>query len=191
MSLTCLARSRSSVFVFVAMLVACTDRAERVSDTTSIEARPTDTLLHAPAVDTAGAGAANQAVVAVSDADSAVAVIRMYYQAIDERRYADAYALWSDDGRSSGKSLADFTRGFDETARVKVETGVPGRVGAAAGSRYITIPVTVTATSKSGAEERFTGSYDLRRSVVDGATEAQRSWRIYSAKIRAGGSGSE
>jgi hypothetical protein len=176
--------ARCGALGFATLMLACADRAERASDT-SAESRSTDTVLHNPAVDSVVANAAEGADVIVIAADSAVAVIRAYYQAIDERRYADAYALWSDDGRSSGKSLADFTRGFDSTAGVNVEVGSPGPIGAAAGSRYITIPVTVTATSKSGAVEKFTGSYDLRRSAVDGATAAQRSWRIYSAKIRA------
>jgi hypothetical protein len=118
-----------------------------------------------------------------TDADSAVSIIRRYYAAIDERRFNDAYALWSDSGRASGKSLADFTAGFKETTHVKVETGSPSRVEPAAGSRYITIPVTITSQMKNGAAQRFTGTYDLRRSVVDGSTADQRAWRIASAEI--------
>jgi hypothetical protein len=53
----------------------------------------------------------------------------------------------------------------------------------AAGSRYITIPVTIRAKLKNGKEQNFAGEYVLRRSVVDGATAEQRAWRIYSANI--------
>jgi len=47
-------------------------------------------------------------------------------------------------------------------------------VEGAAGSRYVTIPVTVRAETTTGREQRFVGSYTLRRSVVDGATPDHR-----------------
>lgn len=158
----------------VAMIIAlsasaCTKRSEPAPDKTSA----------IPDQDTSHVLAAHN-----SDADSAVSIIRSYYEAIDERRFADAYTLWSDNGRASGKSLAEFTAGFAETAHVKLETGLPSRIEPAAGSRYITIPVTITANLKSGVIQSFTGTYDLRRSVVDGASAEQRAWRIYSASIR-------
>ena len=158
----------------VAMIIAlsasaCTKRSEPAPDKTSV----------IPDQDTSRVLAAQ-----TPDADSAVSVIRSYYEAIDERRFADAYTLWSDNGRASGKSVADFTAGFAETAHVKLDTGLPSRVEPAAGSRYITIPVTITANLKNGVIQSFTGTYDLRRSVVDGASAEQRAWRIESAKIQ-------
>ena len=57
-------------------------------------------------------------------------------------------------------------------------------MGAAAGSRYVEIPVRITAVATDGGRRAFSGSYTLRRSVVDGATAEQRAWRIYSASIR-------
>jgi hypothetical protein len=116
-------------------------------------------------------------------AEDAVATVRRYYEAIDAKRYRDAYALWSDDGRSSGQTYEAFAKGFAETATVSVETGKPGDVGAAAGSRYIEIPVTITARTTGGSTQHFGGVYKLRRAVVDGATAAQRAWRIYDAEI--------
>ena len=116
-------------------------------------------------------------------AEDAVATVRRYYEAIDAKRYHDAYALWSDNGRSSGQTYEAFAKGFAETASVTVETGTPGDVGAAAGSRYIEIPVTITARTTSGATQNFAGVYKLRRAVVDGASAVQRSWRIYDADI--------
>jgi len=52
------------------------------------------------------------------------------------------------------------------------------------GSRYVEIPVRITAVTTDGARQAFIGTYTLRRSVVDGATPEQRAWRIHSAKIR-------
>jgi len=125
--------------------------------------------------------------IAAPDSDSvegAANVVRAYYRDINERRYEHAYRLWSSDGAASGKSLATFRDGFENTASVGVEIGTPGPMGAAAGSRYVEIPVRITAVATDGGRRLFSGSYTLRRSVVDGATAEQRAWRIYSARIR-------
>jgi hypothetical protein len=115
----------------------------------------------------------------------AVAVIRDYYRAIDGMDYAHAWSLWSDGGRSSGQSPQQFADGFANTAHVTVETGQPGEMDAAAGSRFIQVPVTIDAETRDGGTQRYTGSYTLRRAVVDGATAEQRAWRIASASLHA------
>src|SRR5678815_674165 len=89
-------RAVSMAIIVALSASACTERSEPAPDKAST----------IPAEDTAHVLAAQ-----TSDADSAVSVIRSYYEAIDERRFADAYSLWSDNGRASGKSLADFTSG--------------------------------------------------------------------------------
>jgi len=116
--------------------------------------------------------------------DGAADIVRAYYRAINERRYEDAYRLWVSEGAASGKSLEVFRSGFANTASVEVVLGTPGSIGAAAGSRYIEIPVQIHAVTAEGGQQAFVGAYTLRRSVVDGATPEQRAWRIYSAKIR-------
>lgn len=121
------------------------------------------------------------------EADSAkamTALIRAYYGAINERRYADAYRLWGSQGAASHQSFDAFRSGFSETASVSATPGTPGPMEGAAGSRFVEVPVRVTATLKSGTLQEFAGSYTLRRSVVDGATTDQRAWRIYTAKLR-------
>lgn len=115
--------------------------------------------------------------------EDAVAVIRDYYDAINRGDFDRAYALWSDNGRSSGKSPQQFAAGFADTTGVSVEMQAPGNVDAAAGSRYIAVPVTITATQRDGNQRRFAGKYVLRRAVVDGATPEQRQWRIASADL--------
>ena len=67
--------------------------------------------------------------------DDAVAVIRSYYEAINSGDFGRAYVLWSDGGRSSGKSPQQFATGFADTTGVSVEMQSPGNVDAAAGSR--------------------------------------------------------
>jgi hypothetical protein len=117
-------------------------------------------------------------------AADAVAVVRAYYAAINEGQYPRAYALWSGGGSASGQSAEQFAGGFADTAQVVVEPGEPGRVDAAAGSRYVEVPVSIRATRDDGSVHRYAGSYVLRRAVVDGATAEQRAWRIASADLR-------
>lgn len=116
--------------------------------------------------------------------DEAVAVVRAYYEAINAGSYDRAHALWSDGGGASGQSPQQFADGFDGTREVAVEFMAPGRIDAAAGSRYIEVPVALSATREDGSVHRYVGAYTLRRAVVDGATEEQRTWRIASADIR-------
>jgi hypothetical protein len=116
--------------------------------------------------------------------EDAVAVVRDYYAAINGGNFARAYALWSDGGRASGQSPQQFADGFADTTGVSVEIMAPGRVDAAAGSRYIEVPVALTANQRDGSQRKYVGAYVLRRAVVDGATPEQRAWRITSADIR-------
>lgn len=114
----------------------------------------------------------------------AVAWIQDYYRAINEHRYSDAFAHWERGGLASRKTFDEFRRGYEETERVEVTVGTPGPIGAAAGSRYIEVPVRIAAQTHDGTQQNYSGSYTLRLSVVDGATPEQRSWHIYSAAVR-------
>lgn len=117
--------------------------------------------------------------------DDAVAVVRDYYAAINGGDFARAQALWADGGRASGQSPQQFAAGFAETTGVSVELMPPGRVdAAAAGARFVEVPVTLTAAQRDGTQRRFVGAYTLRRAVGDGATPDQRAWRIASADLR-------
>jgi hypothetical protein len=119
------------------------------------------------------------------DVDSGPAgVVRRYYTAIQSLRYSDAYALWSDSGRASGKTAKEFAAGFSETARVSVTVGDSVRIEGAAGSQYATIPVVVDATLRNGERQKFVGTYTVRRAMVDGASPEQRQWRIYSSQLQ-------
>jgi len=131
-----------------------------------------------------GRGAAPIPMADSMSATGAVAWIQDYYRAINERRYRNAYAHWERGGLASGKGFEEFRKGFEETERVQVTVGTPGRVEGAAGSRYVEVPVRIAARTRDGARQNYSGSYTLRLSVVDGATPEQRSWHIYSAAVR-------
>jgi len=137
------------------------------------------TLPSTPPEDAAFPIAANE-----PTAQEAIDVVRDYYAAINARNYAQAFALWSDGGRASGQSPQQFANGFARTNGVSVEVMAPGRIDGAAGSRYIEVPVALTATQDDGSHRKYVGAYTLRRAVVEGATPEQRAWRIASADLR-------
>ncbi|GAB3377593.1 hypothetical protein [Lysobacter fragariae] len=115
--------------------------------------------------------------------DDAIVVVRDYYAAINAGDFGRAQSQWADGGRASRQSPEQFAGGFADTTGVSLEVMAPGDVEGAAGSRYIEVPVAITATRRDGSQHRFAGTYVLRRSVVDGASDEQRAWRISSARI--------
>lgn len=117
--------------------------------------------------------------------DAAVQVIRDYYAAINLRNHAGAYALWRGQGQASGVSAAQFAGDFAHTSGISVEIGQPGPVDAGAGQRHVEVPVALVVRNTDGSEQRFRGHYVLQRSVVDGASDEQRAWRIASAHLSA------
>lgn len=117
-------------------------------------------------------------------ANDAVGVLRDYFAAINSGNFGRAYALWADGGRASGQSPQGFADGFADTTGLSVELMPPGPMEAAAGSRYVEVPVNLRASLRDGGERRLTGTFTLRRAVVDGATAEQRAWRIASADLR-------
>lgn len=127
----------------------------------------------APASTPAGPGAAE-----------AVAVVKAYYDSISAGSYGSAYTLWSGNGSASGQSPQQFANSFAGVSGMSVEILTPGRIDAAAGSRYIEVPVAVRTTRADGSVHRYAGAYTLRRAVVDGASAEQQAWRIASADIR-------
>jgi hypothetical protein len=131
----------------------------------------------------AGVASAGSAAEQPETPAAAAQVVRDYYAAIDARDFARAYRSWSGDGQASGQTLADVEAGFADTSQVQAQVGPPGPIGAAAGSRYVEIPVDVTASTSDGAQQHFQGSLTLRRAVVDGASPEQRQWHISAATV--------
>jgi hypothetical protein len=116
--------------------------------------------------------------------ESAAAVIRAYYDAIEARDYRKAYGMWEAGGAASGQSMIEFLNGYAATKSIEATIGTPGPMGAAAGSRYVEVPVRLITWNMRGIREFYAGTYTLRRSVVDGATPRQRTWQIYTATLK-------
>jgi len=119
-----------------------------------------------------------------SDLDGAIAALRAYYDAIDRRDYAAAFAAWGSSGPPGSPALSDFAAGYASTDSVRLATGTPGRIEGAAGSRFVDIPVTVHAFA-GGRETVYAGRYALRRVAVPGASAAERRWHLYRATLAA------
>jgi len=119
-----------------------------------------------------------------ASAAAAVEVVRLYYRALAARDYATAYAQWRDEGRASGKSQAAFAAGFAHTRSTRVTPGAPVDPEGAAGSSYVSVPVTVEAELDDGTVQHFAGAYLMRRvNDVPGATPEELRWHIQSASL--------
>ena len=118
---------------------------------------------------------------------AAVAVVTLYYSALNAHDYATAWQQWGEDGPPN-QSLTKFTAGFAHTRATHVTIGKLEPAEGAAGSIYQSVPVVVDATLDDGKHQRFTGEYVVRRvNGVDGATPAQLRWHIDSAHLAAAG----
>lgn len=111
-------------------------------------------------------------------------VVVDYYAAIDAGDYAKAYALWSDDGAASGQTFQHFSGGYANTKSVRAVVGEPADEEGAVGSRYIQVPVELSALQRDGSERRYRGRFTLRAVVADGASQEQKRWHLASAEMQ-------
>lgn len=106
-------------------------------------------------------------------------IVRHYYALIGERRYGEAWKLWSDGGKASGRTAEAFAAAFADVKRYTATVGRPGAIEGAAGSLYVTVPVEVNGEKADGAPIRIAGEVTLRRvNNVPGSTPEQRQWHI-------------
>lgn len=166
-------------------LVACTqaDKAATApdpqSDTATAQSnKNTASVMQVPA----------PAVVDVEEGSPASSAARQvvvdYYAAIDARDYAKAYAFWSDSGAASGQTFGQFSGGYANTESVRAVVAEATDEEGAAGSRYINVPVELTARQADGSQRRYRGRFTLRAVVADGASEEQRRWHLASAEMQ-------
>jgi hypothetical protein len=92
--------------------------------------------------------------------------------------------MWDGAGAASGLSPEAFAASFAHYRDYHAQIGAPGAIEGAAGQRYVTVPVTVTGTTRNGARFATEGQVTLHRvGDIDGAREAQRRWRIYRTGV--------
>jgi hypothetical protein len=120
-------------------------------------------------------------------AQGAGQVLQRFGGLLEQRRFAEAYRLWSDSGRTSGQSEAQFTVAYDKYAEIHSEVGAPGPIEGAAGSAYVDIPFRLYGKLKSGEPFNLVGPVTLRRvNDVPGSTAEQRQWHIYRSEVQPG-----
>jgi membrane-bound inhibitor of C-type lysozyme len=118
-------------------------------------------------------------------AQGAANVVQTYFALIGEKKYAEAWKLWSDDGKASGMTAQAFAASFDKYASYNAQIGAPGDVEGGAGSLYVEVPVVVYGRLKSGEEVHMNGPVQLRRvNDVPGSTEEQRRWHIANTALK-------
>ncbi|WP_163838705.1 hypothetical protein [Pseudoxanthomonas sacheonensis] len=164
-----------------ACVTACA-RTEPAAPTSMPAQQETAAPSPAPATETTPA-------IAVETGDAATPaaarqVVVDYYAAIDAGDHAKAYALWSDDGAASGQTFEHFSGGYANTKSVRAAVGEPTDEEGAAGSRYIQVPVELSALQRDGSERRYRGRFTLRAVVADGASDEQRRWHLASAEMQ-------
>ncbi|PZP58881.1 MAG: hypothetical protein DI597_17885 [Pseudoxanthomonas spadix] len=116
-------------------------------------------------------------------AKSAQDTVRRYYAAINAGDYAAAYALWGQDGAASRQPFDVFAKGYAKTRRVDARVGQAFDAEGAAGSRYIQVPVDLSALQADGSTRHYKGSFTLRAVMADGAPAKDRAWHLDSADL--------
>lgn len=118
-------------------------------------------------------------------AQGAANVVQTYYAHLEKGDFRQAWELWDDNGEASGMSAKAFADSFGKFSEYHANIGAPGDVDAGAGQRYVTVPVQVYGRLREGNKPIYMlGTVTLHRTEVDGASKAQRSWRIRSADIK-------
>lgn len=108
--------------------------------------------------------------------EAAGQVVQHYGALIEQGRFAEAAHSWND-----GQSAKEFAQQLGTYREVHLNIGELGQQEGAAGSIYLTEPVTFYGKTKSGSDFSRKAVVTLRRvNDVPGSTEAQRRWHIQS-----------
>jgi hypothetical protein len=122
--------------------------------------------------------------IAPNSAQGAAQVVQTYYALIETGRYAQAWRLWGDGGKASGRSEEAFAMGFGPYASYHAQTGAPGAIEGAAGSLYVEVPVVIYGARRDGRPLHQSGKATLRRvNDVPGSTAEQRRWHIAGIEL--------
>jgi len=106
--------------------------------------------------------------------EAAGQVVQHYGALIEQGRWTASREYWG-----NADAAKDFERNFRSDADVHLEIGNLGEPEGAAGSIYVTEPVTFYGKTNAGGDYRRKAEVTLRRvNDVDGSTEAQRRWHI-------------
>lgn len=106
--------------------------------------------------------------------EAAVQRANGFVDLLNRGRFDDAWMLLG----AGAPPRADFTKDFSRYSNLKATTGNPGGQEGAAGSIYLSIPLSVSG-KVDGKDVSRSGSIVMRRvNDVPGSTEKQRQWHI-------------
>ena len=112
-------------------------------------------------------------------------VLQLFGGLLEQRKFGEARHLWSDGGKASGLTEAEFIAAYDKYAEIHSEVGAPGPLEGAAGSSYVEIPFRLYGKLKTGKPFNLVGPVTLRRvNDVPGSTAEQRKWHIYQSGLK-------
>ena len=107
-------------------------------------------------------------------AEAAGKVVQHYGALLEQRRMSEAAKLWG-----SADAAEQFALQLKRYPEAHLEIGKPGEMEGAAGSSYVTVPVTFYGKDQNDADFRRPAEVILRRvNDVPGSTEAQRRWHV-------------
>jgi len=106
--------------------------------------------------------------------EAAVDLVRGLVDLLDGGKFNEAYMLLG----PGAPPRPDFDRHFSQYSNLKVSVGDAGEQEGAAGSIYLSVPITISGVS-NGKHVNRSATVILRRvNDVPGSTEAQRHWHI-------------
>lgn len=112
-------------------------------------------------------------------------VLQHYAALLEQRKFAEARQLWSDNGRASNMTEKEYAESWARYSEIHAEIGKPGDSDGAAGSIYVSVPMRIYGKQANGKPFNMVGEVALRRvNDVDGSTEQQRQWHIASTDLK-------
>lgn len=106
--------------------------------------------------------------------EAALDVLDGLVRLLNQRRFNEAYMLLG----AAAPPRADFDSALSRYSDLKVSVGNPGDQEGAAGSIYLSVPLSVSGISDGKHVSRSATAILRRVNDVPGSTEAQRHWHI-------------
>lgn len=177
-------RLRIWLFAAPVLLAGCSDPAARQPADNALDNAGAATDIDTFAAENMESAANISAPSGEPGPDDARSVVSGYFDALSARRYDRAYAMW--EPNAVGMTAPAFAASFAKYRIYEADVGLPGRVDAGAGQRYVSVPVRITAVmADDGDEVTMIGPVTLHRTgAIDGASAAQRSWRIRATDFK-------
>ncbi|HEX5257931.1 MAG TPA: hypothetical protein VFW35_04010 [Sphingomicrobium sp.] len=106
--------------------------------------------------------------------ESAVELVKGFARLLNQHKFDEAYMLLG----PAAPPRSEFDKQFSRYSDLEVSVGAPGDQEGAAGSIYLSVPLTVSGDTGGERTSRFATAILRRVNDVPGSTEAQRRWHI-------------